>query len=84
MSVQLSATDYRTGAYLDQGSSQTYRVATASGSTISINVQGDADGLTGNEIVNQLNAGLSATGSDGVSVERRWFAPDFGLRTPSQ
>ena len=62
VAVQLSATDFRTGMYLDQGSSQTYRVATASGSTVSINVQGDADGLTGNEIVAQLNSGLSGTG----------------------
>ena len=62
VAVQLSATDYRSGAFLDQGSSQTYRVATASGSTVSINLQGDADGLTGNEIVQQLNDGLNGTG----------------------
>ncbi len=62
VAVQLSATDFRTGAYLDQGSSQTYRVATANGSTVSINVQGDTDGLTGNDIVQQLNDGLSGTG----------------------
>jgi flagellin len=62
VAVQLSATDYRTGAYLDQGSSQTYRVATANGSTVSINVQGDNDGLTGNDIIQQLNDGLSGTG----------------------
>ena len=62
VAVQLSSTDYRTGAFLDQGSSQTYRVATASGNTVSVNVQGDADGLTGNEIVTQLNSGLNGTG----------------------
>jgi flagellin len=62
VAVQLSATDYSTGAYLDQGSSQTYRVATANGNTISINVQGDTNGLTGNEIVAQLNTGLSGSG----------------------
>ena len=62
VAVQLSATDYRTGAYLDQDSSQTYRIATASGNTVSINVQGDTNGLTGNEIVSQLNSGLSGTG----------------------
>jgi flagellin len=60
--VQLSATDYRSGAFLDQGSSQTYRVATANGSSVSITLQGDVDGLTGNEIVEQLNTGLNGTG----------------------
>jgi flagellin len=60
--VQLSATDYRSGSYLDGNNSQTYRVATAAGNTVNITVQGDTGGLTGNEIVAQLNTGLSGTG----------------------
>ncbi len=59
--VQLSATDYRAGAYLDQNSSQTYRFGSGAG-TVSVTVQGDADGLTGNQIVSQLNSGLAGTG----------------------
>ena len=61
VSVQLSATDYRSGAYLDQNSSQTYRFGTTNGQ-VSVTVQGDADGLTGNDIVSQLNSGLAGTG----------------------
>ena len=59
--VTLSATDYRSGAYLDSNSTQTYRFATTSGTTY-VTVVGDSDGLTGNEIVTQLNAGLAGTG----------------------
>jgi flagellin len=59
--VTLSAADYRSGAYLDQNSSQTYRFSTTTG-TVSVSLLGDTDGLTGNEIVSQLNAGLSGTG----------------------
>jgi flagellin len=57
----LSATDYRSGSYLDQNSSQTYRFGTTNGQ-VSVTVQGDADGLTGNDIVSQLNSGLAGTG----------------------
>jgi flagellin len=60
-SVVLSAADYRSGFTLDQNSSQTYRFATTSGQ-VSITLQGDTNGLTGNEIVSSLNAGLSGTG----------------------
>jgi flagellin len=61
VSVQLSATDYRSGSYLDQNSSQTYRFGTTNGQ-VSVTVQGDSDGLTGNDIVSQLNSGLAGTG----------------------
>ncbi len=47
--------------YLDQNSSQTFRFSTPT-STYSVTVQGDADGLTGAEIVNQLNAGMAGSG----------------------
>lgn len=60
-SVVLSNADYRSGSFLDQGSSQTYRFGTTSGQ-VSVTLQGDADGLTGNELVSSLNAGLSGTG----------------------
>jgi flagellin len=59
--VVLSSADYRSGAYLNSNSTQTYRFATAAGTT-SVTVIGDSDGLTGNEIVQQLNAGLAGTG----------------------
>ncbi len=53
--------------YLDQNSSQTFRFATA-GSTYTVTVQGDTDGVTGDEIVNQLNAGLAGSGIS-VSID---------------
>ena len=59
--VVLSSADYRSGAYLNSNSTQTYRFATTAGTT-SVTVVGDSDGLTGNEIVQQLNAGLAGTG----------------------
>lgn len=59
--VVLSNADYRSGSYLNSNSTQTYRFATTSGTT-SVTVIGDSDGLTGNEIVQQLNAGLAGTG----------------------
>ncbi|MCL6547112.1 MAG: hypothetical protein K6T61_18005, partial [Bryobacteraceae bacterium] len=59
--VVLSSSDYRSGAYLNSSSTQTYRFATTAGTT-SVTVIGDSDGLTGNEIVQQLNAGLAGTG----------------------
>jgi len=59
--VVLSSADYRSGAYLNSNSTQTYRFATTVGTT-SVTVVGDSDGLTGNEIVQQLNAGLAGTG----------------------
>ncbi len=59
--VTLSAADYRSGAYLDSNSTQTYRFATTAGTTY-VTVVGDSDGLTGNDIVTQLNAGLAGTG----------------------
>jgi flagellin len=59
--VVLSSADYRSGAYLNSNSTQTYRFATTAGTT-SVTVIGDSDGLTGNEIVQQLNAGLAGTG----------------------
>jgi flagellin len=59
--VTLSAADYRSGLYLDSNTTQTYRFATTAG-TVSVTVVGDSDGLTGNEIVQQLNAGLAGTG----------------------
>ncbi|MBM3775236.1 MAG: hypothetical protein FJW37_08740 [Acidobacteria bacterium] len=59
--VTLSAADYRAGLYLDQSSSQVYRFATTTGTT-SVTVVGTVAGLTGNDIVTQLNAGLSGTG----------------------
>jgi flagellin len=59
--VTLSAADYRSGLLLDQNTSQVYRFSTTLGTT-SVTVQGDTDGLSGNEIVSQLNAGLAGTG----------------------
>lgn len=47
--------------YLESNSSQTFRFATAN-STYTVTVQGDADGITGEEIVTQLNAGLAGSG----------------------
>ncbi len=47
--------------FLDANSSQTFRIATPA-ATYNITVQGDADGITGEEIVAQLNAGLAGSG----------------------
>ena len=79
VAVQLSATDFRTGTYLDQGSSQTYRVATASGSTVSINVQGDTDGLTGNDIVQPVEFRIERNRLDCLSVQRKRLSSDLRL-----
>ncbi|HSW50085.1 MAG TPA: hypothetical protein VLH09_07920, partial [Bryobacteraceae bacterium] len=59
--VTLAAGTYTAGAYLNSSSTQTYRFATTAGTT-SVTVVGDSDGLSGNEIVTQLNAGLAGTG----------------------
>ncbi|MGE5486194.1 MAG: flagellin [bacterium] len=47
--------------YLENNSSQTFRFATAT-SSYTVTVQGDVDGITGDEIVTQLNAGLAGSG----------------------
>ena len=59
--VDLVASDVRSGTFLASGSSQQFRVGTSTG-TVNINVQGDSDGLSANDVVTQLNQGLSGTG----------------------
>jgi len=61
VAVDLVAADLRSGTFLASGSSQQFRVSTSTG-TLNINVQGDADGLSGNDVVTQLNQSLSGTG----------------------
>jgi len=46
--------------FLDQLSTQTWTVATATGSQ-SVSVVGTTAGILGSEVVTQLNAGLSAS-----------------------
>lgn len=59
--IDVGTGDLRSGAYLDQDSSQTYRFATAAGN-LDVTVLGTTAGLTGNDIVTQLNAGLAGSG----------------------
>jgi flagellin len=61
VAVDLVASDVRSGTFLAAGSSQQFRVGTSTG-TVNINVQGDSDGLSANDVVTQLNQGLSGTG----------------------
>ena len=59
--VTISAVDTTTGPYLAGANSQTYRIATTTGTT-NVTVVGTVAGITGAEVVTQLNAGLSGTG----------------------
>ncbi len=59
--VAVNGASLLTGLYLNTNSTQTYRVATTTGTT-SITVVGTTAGLAGTDIVTQLNAGLSGTG----------------------
>lgn len=59
--VTINAVDMSAGPYLGSSNSQTYRIATTTGTT-SVTVVGTAAGISGAEVVTQLNAGLSGTG----------------------
>lgn len=59
--IDLVAGSFQTGNFLDANSSQAFTFATKNGS-VTVTVAGDADGIDGEEIVRQLNAGLVGTG----------------------
>jgi flagellin len=59
--VAINGASLLTGLYLDTSSTQTYRIATTTGTT-SVTVTGGVAGIAGSEVVAQLNAGLNGTG----------------------
>ncbi|MCX6638815.1 MAG: flagellin [Acidobacteria bacterium] len=60
--TEMNTIDMNLGAlYLDQLSTQTWTIATTTGTSSAV-VTGTTAGILGSEVVTQLNAGLSATG----------------------